>query len=356
MTGDNMNNPPRIKAYLDLAAQFGASDIHLVSDRPPIYRIEGKLRPADLPAIDSHLLEEMIFEIVTEQQKTRFKEEHELDLSYKLPNQFYFRINVHRDKGKIAATIRILPGVLKSLPELGLPPVVGDLTRRHAGLVLIVGRAGSGKTTTMTHMVQLINEERPAKIVTVEDPIEFVYSSKNCLIVQREVGADTPSFASGLKYALRQDPDVVVIGEMRDLESIAMALTTVETGHLVFATLHAPDCIEAINRMIDVYPGDKQNQIRVQLAENLAAVIGQQLLPRNNASGRVLATEIMVSTLAIRNMIRRNSQAEIRSQMETGREGMYTLEQCLSNMVRKGLISEETAMSHAKYPRLLEFS
>ncbi|NTV29283.1 MAG: PilT/PilU family type 4a pilus ATPase [Candidatus Omnitrophica bacterium] len=343
-------------SFLEHATRLGASDIHLVVDRPPIFRIEGKLRPSDMPVMEARYLEEVLFEVLTDRQKEAFAADHELDFSYKFFNKYYFRINVHRDKGKIAATIRVMPAVIKSLSELGLPPVVADLTRKHSGLILLVGRAGSGKTTTMTHMVEMINSERPVKIITIEDPIEFVYESKQSLVVQREVGHDTPSFASGLKYALRQDPDVVVIGEMRDLESIAMALTTAETGHLVFGTLHAPDCIEAINRIIDVYPGDKQNQIRVQLAENLLAVIGQQLLPRKDAPGRVLATELMISTLAIRNMIHRNSQAEIRSQMESGREGMYTLEQCLSNMMRKGLITEETAQSHAKYPRLLELS
>lgn len=356
MNADNSTYQPKITYYLEHATKLGASDIHLVVDRPPILRLEGKLRPSDLPILDARHLEEVIFEVLTDRQKAMYASEHEVDFSYKFFNKYYFRINVHRDKGRMAATIRVLPAIIKSLNELGLPPVVADLTRKHSGLILLVGRAGSGKTTTMTHMVQLINEERPAKIITIEDPIEFVYESRQSLVVQREVGHDTQSFATGLKYALRQDPDVVVIGEMRDLESIAMALTTAETGHLVFGTLHAPDCIEAINRIIDVYPGDKQNQIRVQLAENLSAVIGQQLLPRKSGPGRVLATEIMISTLAIRNMIHRNSQAEIRSQMESGREGMYTLEQCLSHMLRKGLISEEVALSHAKYPRLLELS
>jgi twitching motility protein PilT len=344
----------RIKAYLDLGIKCQASDIHLVAGRPPIFRIQGKLGPASLPPLDSEELERLIFEMLSDQQKAFFREVPELDFSYRNFSGHSFRVNVHREKGSIAATIRIMSGTLRTMSDLGLPQVVEDFTRRLSGLILIVGRAGSGKTTTMTHMVERINCERQAKIITVEDPIEFFYESKKSLIVQREVGADTLSFAAGLKYALRQDPDVVVIGEMRDLESISMALTTAETGHLVLATLHAPDAVEAVNRIIDVYPGDKQNQIRVQLAENLTAVIGQQLLTRKDAHDRVLATEVLCSNMAVRNLIRRNSLSEIRSQMEAGREGMYTLEQGLSHMVKKGLITVETALSHAKYPKLLE--
>ncbi|MBF0486429.1 MAG: PilT/PilU family type 4a pilus ATPase [Candidatus Omnitrophica bacterium] len=344
----------KIKAYLDLAVKAQASDIHFVAGRPPILRIQGKLTPADLPPIYAPQLKEIIYEMLTPHQRAAFEERPELDFSYHDFRGYYFRVNVHREKGSVGATIRIMSGSTKSLSELGLPPVIEDLTRRHSGLVLIVGRAGSGKTTTMIHMVELINKERQAKVITIEDPIEFFYESKKGLIVQREVGSDTPSFASGLKYALRQDPDVVVIGEMRDHESISMALTTAETGHLVLATLHAPDASEAINRIIDVYSGDKQNQIRVQLAETLSAVVGQHLLPRKDSVSRVLASEILVSNLAVRTMIRRNSLSELRSQMESGREGMYTLEQCLSRLVKNGSITVETAQSHAKYPKLLE--
>ena len=344
----------RIRDILGIAIKWQASDIHLVAGRPPIFRIQGKLKTMDAPSLEAAALQEMIYEILTTRQKHIFEDTFELDFSYLSIKDYYFRVNVHRQKGAIAATIRIMPGIMKTLAELGLPPVVAELTRRRAGLILIVGRAGTGKTTTMMHMIEQINVEREAKIVTIEDPIELIYNSKKSLIVQREVGTDTYSFTAGLKYALRQDPDVVVIGEMRDPESIAMALTTAETGHLVLATLHSPDATEAINRIIDVYPGEKQNQIRVQLAENLAAVIAQQLLPRKDADQRTLATEIMISNLAIKTLIRRNSLSEIRSQMESGRESMYTLEQCLTRMVHEGLITREVALSHAKYPQLLQ--
>ncbi|MBF0595805.1 MAG: PilT/PilU family type 4a pilus ATPase [Candidatus Omnitrophica bacterium] len=346
---------PRIKQYLDLAVKFRASDIHLVSGRPPVCRVQGALKAVDLPAMDPDYLLEIIGEMLTDKQREQYLETHEMDFSYSCIEGYYFRVNVHQERNNIAATIRVMPSSLSGLPQLGLSKEIGELTFKRSGLILIVGRAGSGKTTTMTHLIEHINQNRNLKIITVEDPIEFVHTSRKCLIIQREVGADTATFTTGLKYALRQDPDVVVVGEMRDLDSISMTLTTAETGHLVIATIHAPDAIEAINRIIDVYPGDKQNQIRVQMAENLLAVIGQHLLPKKDDSGRVLASELIVSTLAVRNMIRRSALSEIRSQMETGREGMYTLEQSLSSLVKRGVITPDVAQSHAKFPALLEF-
>ncbi|MEI8011428.1 MAG: PilT/PilU family type 4a pilus ATPase [Candidatus Omnitrophota bacterium] len=346
----------RLRDVLEVAVKLEASDTHLVIGRPPIFRIQGKLKVMDALPIDAGALQEMIYEILTVRQRRIFEETCELDFSYLSVKGYYFRINVHRQKGSVAATIRIMPGMMKTLSDLGLSPVVAELTMRRVGLILIVGRAGMGKTTTMMHMIERINTEREAKIVTIEDPIEMIYESKKSLIVQREVGIDTQSFAMGLKYALRQDPDVVVVGEMRDSESIAMALTAAETGHLVLATLHSPDAIEAINRIIDVYPGEKQNQIRVLLAENLVAVIAQQLLPRKDCESRVLATEMMISNIAIKNLIRRDSLAEIRSQMESGRDGAYTLEQCLSRLFQEGVITAEVALSHAKYPQLLKLT
>ncbi|MEI6437448.1 MAG: PilT/PilU family type 4a pilus ATPase [Candidatus Omnitrophota bacterium] len=346
---------PRIKQYLDLAIKSKASDIHLVAGQPPVFRVSGALAPVNLPPIDADYLDDIIIEMLSEQQLEAFKATHELDFSFSLIEGYYFRVNVHQERGHIAAVIRILPRSLSNFADLGLPEQIGDLALRRSGLILLIGKAGSGKTTTMTHLVEYINQNRSLKIITIEDPIEYVHTSKKSLIIQREVGADTESFTAGLKFALRQDPDVVVVGEMRDLDSISMALTTAETGHLVLGTLHAPDAIEAINRIIDVYPGDKQNQIRVQLAENMLAIIGQHLLPRKDTQGRTLATELIVTTMAIRNMIRRNALSEIRSQMETGREKMYTLEQCLSNLVQRGIITPETATNHAKFPALMEF-
>ncbi len=343
-----------IKPYLDLAIKYQASDMHLVAWHPPVYRVDGKLINAQLPTLSPDQIEKIIFPLLSAKQLAQLDSCSEMDLSFQYEEHHSFRTNLYRQQGHLAASIRIIPCVIRSLAELGIPPIASELIRKRSGLILIVGRAGTGKTTTMTHMIDQINQERAARIITIEDPIEFIYKSKLSLIVQREVGNDTASFATGLKYALRQDPDVVVIGEMRDLESISMALTTAETGHLVLATLHASDAIEAINRIIDVYPGDKQNQIRIQLAENLTAIIAQQLVPAKNGIGRVLATEVCAPNMAVRNLIRRNASLEIRGQMDTGREGMYTFEQNLSSLMQRKAISKETAMSHAKYPNLIE--
>lgn len=343
-----------IKDILGEAIQVYASDVHFVVGRPPVFRVQGNLKSSGLAVLEQADLQNMVDQILTPEQREIFARERELDFSFQAIKGYYFRINLYREKGFLAVTVRIMPGIMKTLSELGLPPVVSELTRRRAGLILIVGRAGSGKTTTLTHMIDLINSEREAKIVMIEDPIELVHASKKSVIVQREVGVDTHSFASGLKYALRQDPDVVVVGEMRDPESISMALTTAETGHLVLATLHAPDAIEAINRIIDVYPGEKQDQIRVQLAESLAAIIGQQLVPANDGAAQALVTEIIIANMPVRNLIRRHSLSEIRGQMETGRDGMHTLEQCLSDMSRRGIIASQVAQNYAKYPELLD--
>jgi twitching motility protein PilT len=272
----------RIRVYLEMAVQHKASDVHLSVGQPAIFRINGRLVSFDTPVLNEDELRNTLYEVITPVQREAFEKNRELDFSHYYFKEYFFRANLHMNKGTVAATIRIMPGALRSLDELGLPPVIAELTRRKSGLILLVGKAGSGKTTTMMHMVEVVNQERDAKIITIEDPIEYVYQSKRSLIIQREVGMDTASFAAGLKYALRQDPDVVVVGEMRDLESISMALTTAETGHLVIGTLHSSDAIEAVNRIIDVYPGDRQAQIRVQLAENLAAVVGQQLLPHKS--------------------------------------------------------------------------
>jgi len=345
-----------LKELMKLAIEREATDIHLVVNRPPIFRIHGALVPAVLPAIHPKQLTTMIFSLLSEDQKTNFKKSEEIDLSNFDLKDFSFRCNIHYEKGNIAATIRIIPTELKSIEELGIPPAIRELAKKRQGLIIISGTAGSGKTTTLTQLVNIINQERQDKIITIEDPIEYVHQSKQCLIEQREVGTDTASFEKALKNALRQDPDVVVIGEMRDLESIAMALTTAETGHLVLTTLHAPDAVESINRIIDVFPEGKQNQIRSQLSEALIGVIGQTLIQNISGNGRVLATEVLIPTLPIRNLIRRGSLLEIRGQMEdpgSKNLGMHTLEQSLSSLVTQGFISKETALDHAKHKDML---
>ena len=343
----------KVLPLLQKAIEKKATDIHLVVGRPPVYRIHGILVNSDLTILKSDDIQNIILDMMTEEQRKTFEENNDIDLSYIGLRGYNFRVNVHVEKGRPAANIRILPTIIPSAKNLGLPEIIDKLSRRRKGFIIIAGSAGSGKTTTMNYMVDLINKERPFKIVMIEDPIEYVHDSKKSLIIQREVGTNTKSFATALKHALRQDPDVVVVGEIRDAESISMALTTAETGHLVLTTLHAPDTAESINRILDVYPPGKQSQIRTQLAENLIAIIGQVLIPLQGKEGRVLATEILIPTLSIRNIIRRGALLEIRGQMVTGEEGMYTFEQCLTGLIREGVLTRDYAKEFSKFPTYL---
>jgi len=343
----------KVLPLLHTAIEHKATDIHLVVDRPPIYRIHGVLIKSDLPPLKSEDIRNLISNMMTTTQYKTFLETQDADLSYIGVKDFNFRVNAHVEKGRPAANIRILPTIIPTAQELGIPAIIEKLARKRKGFIIISGSAGSGKTTTMNYMVDLINKERPFKIVMIEDPIEYVHESKKSLIIQREVGTNTQSFASALKHALRQDPDVVVIGEIRDAESISMALTAAETGHLVLTTMHAPDTAESINRILDVYPPGKQNQIRTQLAENLIGIIGQVLIPLQEKEGRVLATEILIPTLSIRNIIRRGALLEIRGQMVTGEEEMYTMEQCLTGMIKNGIITRDYAKEFTKFPNYL---
>ncbi len=345
----------KIKSILQSAIDQDASDVHLISDKPPIIRIHGHLKTTELPSIPASEMEELLYNMMNEQQKQLFLSMHELDFSFMCMDNYQFRVNVYKEKLKIAATIRIISSHIGTQEELGLSEGVIKLTKRRKGLIILSGTAGSGKSTTLNFMVDRINSERKCKIITIEDPIEYIHTSKQSLIVQREVGSDTQTFSNALKYSLRQDPDVVVVGEIRDLDSIAMALTTAETGHLVITTVHAPDAIETINRIIDVYPTGMREQICIQMAENLAGVIGQTLVPGKEREERVLITEILIATLPIRNMIRRGALVEIRGQLDAeDGSGMHTYERCLSLAVRKNLISIETAREYAKDPRMLK--
>ncbi len=343
----------KILPLLQKAIEHNATDIHLVADKPPVFRIHGELSASDLPPLKPEDIQNLIFSMMTESQRKTFLETQDMDLSYIGVKDFNFRVNAHVEKNRPAANIRILPTLIPTAEQLGLPAIVAKLARKRKGFIIITGSAGSGKTTTMNYMVDVINKARPFKIVMIEDPIEYVHESHKSLIIQREVGTNTQSFASALKHALRQDPDVVVVGEIRDAESISMALTAAETGHLVLTTLHAPDTVESINRILDVYPPGKQNQIRTQLAENLIAIIGQILIPLQKKEGRVLATEILVPTLAIRNIIRRGALLEIRGQMVTGDEGMYTMEQYLTYLIKTGVITKDYAQEFTKFPNYL---
>ena len=345
-----------IHDLLKSGIEKNASDVHLVVGRPPIFRIHGELFVSGGNPFSSEQLQDVLFSMINEKQKKKFLEIKELDFAYSALSDFQFRVNLYMEKGSVAATIRIIPTKIKTMLELGLPPALDTFAKKKNGMIIIAGTAGSGKSTTLNYMVNQINNDRRCKIVTIEDPIEYIHHSKLSLIVQREVGSDTETFASALKYTLRQDPDVVVIGEMRDLESISMAMTTAETGHLVITTVHAPDAVETINRIIDVFPSSYREQICMQLAENLVGVVGQILIPQKDSIERVLATEVIVASLPVRNIIRRGAITEIRGQMDAEADsGMHTFEKCLSGMVRRNIISVETAKAYSKNPHLLKY-
>jgi twitching motility protein PilT len=327
---------------------IGASDLHLRVDTPPQIRIHGKMQPLDgykvLQAADT---KELAYTFLTEAQKKQFEEKLELDFSIGVEGLSRFRVNVFNQKGTIGAVLRAIPHEIRSFEELGLPPVVGDLCRKPRGLILVTGPTGSGKSTTLAAMIDKINISRHEHILTIEDPIEFVHTHKNCVVTQREVGGDTYSFADSLRSALRQDPDVVLVGEMRDVETIEMALRVAETGHLTLATLHTNTASSTINRIIDVFPAVQQAQIRTQLSLVLEGIMCQALLPKAAGNGRCMALEILVPNSAIRNLIREDKIHQIYSIMQTGSDkyGMQTLNQSLFGLYQKRQITIETAMA-----------
>ncbi len=346
----------RLLRLLQTAADRQASDIHLVTHKPPIFRIHGDLIPCGEPPLSQEDVEAILAVMLTPRQLETFREERELDFSCSRFADFHFRVNAHFEKNSPAATLRMMARDIDAILKFRLPPVVKKLVKKRKGLIIISGTAGSGKSTTLTYIIDLINNERRCKIITIEDPIEFIHQSKKSLIVQREVGFDTHSFARALKFALRQDPDVVVVGEMRDFESISMALTTAETGHLVVTTVHAPNAVETINRIIDAYPSGYREQIYAQLANNLLGVISQTLVPRKDGDGRILATEVLTVDISVQNLIRRGALTELRGHMDASEHADdHTLENELSAMVRQGLITQETAREYAKFIHLLDF-
>ncbi len=334
----------------------GASDLHITTGSAPLLRIDGQIVPLRLPPLTPIDTKQLIYAILTEEQKVHFEKNNELDLSFGVKNLSRFRCNVFMQRGALAAALRAIPFRIMPFEELGLPPIVSELCTKPRGLVLVTGATGSGKSTTLATMVDKINTENRLHIMTIEDPIEFLHPHKMCLVNQREVGADTSSFKVALKYVLRQDPDVVLVGEMRDLETIEAALTIAETGHLVFATLHTNSCAQTINRIIDVFPANQQQQIRAQLSFTLQGVISQTLMPRMGQPGRCLAMEIMVPNAAIRNLIREDKIHQIYSQMQVGQEkyGMQTFNQSLYNLFSKRMISHEEALSSSQDPEELK--
>ena len=338
-----------IKELLRYAVDKDASDLHLTEGLPPTLRINGILEHTTYPALTRDDSKKAIYTLLNDDQKIRFETELELDMSLYIPDLSRFRVNVHMQRGSVEAAFRVIPSKIKTIEELGLPPIVADLERRTNGLVLLIPPAGMGKSTTLAAMVDIINSERQDLIISVEDPIEYVHKNKGSIIKQREVGSDTKSFSSALKHALRQDPDVILVGEMRDLETISTAITAAETGHLVLSTLHTPDAPQTIDRLIDIFPPYQQKQIMIQLAGCLQGVICQQLLPRKDNNGRIVACEIMTGTSAVRSLIREQKTEQLATVIQTSAQhGMITMDKTLKSFYDEGLISQEIAQFRAK--------
>ncbi len=323
----------------------GASDLHITTGTPPQLRIDGKLCPLKMPPLSPQETKQLCYSVLTDAQKHRFEETSELDLSFSVQKLSRFRGNIFVQRGNTAGAFRAIPFKIMSFEELNLPPVVPELAKKPRGLILVTGPTGSGKSTTLASIIDRINTDRNEHIVTIEDPIEYLHPHKGCVVNQREVGADTESFKNALKYILRQDPDVVLIGELRDLETIEAALTVSETGHLCFATLHTNSAVQTINRIVDVFPPYQQGQIRQQLSFVLEGVMSQTLMPRANGPGRVLAVEVMVPNPAIRNLIREDKVHQMYSSMQVGQDkfGMQTMNQSLAALYKRRLISLDSA-------------
>jgi twitching motility protein PilT len=333
----------QVLAYL---LESGGSDLHLSVGAPPLVRLRGELRPiAEQAVLTPQVIQQSLYAILTQKQRETFEENLELDFAYALPGQSRFRVNLFRQRETLGAVFRVIPFEIKTLEELGIPPMVSSMAALPRGMVLVTGPTGSGKSTTLAALVDLANRTRHDHIMTVEDPIEFLHRNKACLVNQREVGEDTKSFGSALKHVLRQDPDIILVGEMRDLETISVALTAAETGHLVFATLHTQDAAQTIDRIIDVFPPHQQQQIRVQLAGAIQGVVCQTLCKSADGKGRVAATEVMFATGAIRNLIREGKTHQIYSAMQAGAQhGMQTMDQNLAELVRARKITIENAL------------
>lgn len=332
-----------------------ASDLHLTVGVPPIIRMGGKLQHMDYPRLTPSDSRDLIYSILTQKQRQELETEWEIDFSYSVPGKARFRVNAFFQRNSLGAAFRLIPVEIKSIDELKLPPVIRTFCQKPRGFVLVTGPTGSGKSTTLAAIVDEINGIREEHIMTIEDPIEFLHSHKKCIINQREVGADTKALAHALKSVLRQDPDIILVGEMRDLETIQIALTAAETGHLVFATLHTLDAPQTIDRMIDVFPPHQQEQIRVQISSTLQGVMTQQLLPRRDGEGLAAAAEVLIPTPGVRNLIREGKTHQIHTSMQTGtRQGMQTMDTSLADLVRRNLISKDQAIQRSSNPEDLE--
>ncbi len=340
---------------LKIMVEKGATDLHITTGTPPQIRIDGKLVPLSMDPLSGTDTKKLCYSILTDAQKHKFEENNELDFSFGVKGLSRFRANVFVQRGAVAAAFRIIPYKFMTFQELGLPPIIEEISKRPRGLVLVTGPTGSGKSTTLASMINKINEERHEHIITIEDPIEYLHPHKGCIVNQREVGADTAGFKVALKYILRQDPDIVLIGEMRDLETIEAALTTAETGHLVFGTLHTNSAVQTINRIIDVFPPYQQSQVRAQISFVLEGVLSQQLIPKAGGKGRVLGLEVMISNPAIKNLIREDKVHQIYSIMQVGQAkfGMQTMNQSLYTLYTKGLLTLDVAMGRSSDPEEL---
>ncbi len=330
--------------WLVQLVESNGSDLHLTVGAPPSIRLNGHMKPLDEPKLESRQIQQMLFAMVTQAQRQRFEENLELDFAYAVPGLARFRVNLYMQRRSMGAVMRVIPFGVKPLEELGVPLKLAEFAALQRGFVLVTGPTGSGKSTTLAAIIDLANRTRHDHIMTVEDPIEFMHSHKSCLVNQREVGEDTLSFGSALKHVLRQDPDIILVGEMRDLETISVALTAAETGHLVFATLHTQDAAQTIDRVIDVFPPHQQQQIRVQLASALQGVVCQTLVRRADGKGRAVATEVLIATPAVRNLVREGKTHQISSAMQAGSKfGMQTMDQDLANLVKAGVITLQAA-------------
>jgi len=337
--------------YLVDAFSAGASDLHITTGLPPMIRVHGKVQPLDYPELTPNVTRELVYDILSNDQRQRLESNWELDIAYSVPRMARFRVNVYFQRGSIGAAFRTIPDQIKNFHELGLPSAIEQMADKPRGLVLITGPTGSGKSTTLASMIDKINEERQEHIMSVEDPIEFLHRHKKCIVNQREVNQDTKSFAQALKHVLRQDPDVILVGEMRDLETIHLAISAAETGHLVFGTLHTQDAPQTVDRIIDVFPSHQQSQVRAQLAIALQGIVTQTLIPKRDGKGRVVACEILVPTPGVRNLIREGKNHQIYSAMQTGGKfGMQTMDAALVELQRKGLISREEAEKRSSNP------